>query len=103
MIIAIPSEGEDINSPISKVFARAPYFIIYDSEANTYRVVHNPEEAIAGPGATERVIAEGTVMVIANKMGRYSLKALRDNGIEVITGARGTCWGAIEKYRSRIK
>lgn len=98
MIIAVPSEGEDINSPISKMFSRTPYFIIYDSEANTYRVINNPKESIAGPGATERVIAEGAIMVITNRIGGYSLNALRDNGIEVITGARGTCWGTIKKY-----
>lgn len=97
MRVAIPSEGEDINSPISKVFARAPYFIVYNSESNTYKTIRNPEEDIAGPVATERIITEGVNMVIANKIGTYSLNALRDNGIEVFVGARGTCWDAITK------
>ena len=98
MIIAIPSKEKDINSPISEAFSRSKYFIIYYSEDNTYEVIENPEEEIAGPGATERIINKGVDLVIAKDMGGYTRNAFRDKGIKVITGARGTVWDAIKEH-----
>ena len=99
MIIAIPSKGEDINSPINEAFSRSKYFIIYYSEDNTYEVIENPEEEIAGPGATERIINKGVDLVIAKDIGGYTWRAFRGKGIKAITGARGTVWEVIKKYR----
>lgn len=98
MIIAVPSKGQDINSPINEAFSRSKYFIIYYSEGNTYEVIENPEEEIAGPGATERIINKGVDLVIAKDMGGYTRNVFRGKGIKVITGARGSCWDVIRKY-----
>ncbi|MCK4244237.1 MAG: NifB/NifX family molybdenum-iron cluster-binding protein [Candidatus Omnitrophica bacterium] len=98
MKIAIPSEGRDINSQISKVFARAPYLLIYDSDDNTYVALENLGEDIAGPATAKRVIELGVEKVIVDRIGSYALDTLNGNGILVIGGARGSVWNAIVKH-----
>ena len=41
VIVAIAATGKDINSPVSFLFGRAPYYIICDRAKKTYKAIPN--------------------------------------------------------------
>lgn len=85
MKIAIPSTGQDINGTISPTFARAPYFVIVDSQSLEARAIKNPYVVGRGVGyATAELIAnEMAEAVITNTIGPNAASALRELGIKI--------------------
>ncbi len=84
MKVAIASEGEDINSNISDMGGRAPYYLIFDNK-ELIEKIKNPF-AVGGGGAGWSVaymLAEkGVELVIAGKFGPNMESALNEKSIK---------------------
>ncbi len=80
MIIAVPSKEEHIESSAESRFGRTKYFVIFDSEANTYSSIENKYfEAVSGAGGqTVRQLSELNVeVVLVPEIGPKALDAIK--------------------------
>jgi len=83
--IAVASEGEEIASEISKVAARAPYFLFFDKQNNLLETIKNPYNNAsggAGPKAADFLAEKNVTLVIAGQFGRKMLKTLHSHEIK---------------------
>jgi predicted Fe-Mo cluster-binding NifX family protein len=86
-LIAVAAESTELTSQISKVAARAPYFLIFDGENNLLQTTQNPHmDAAGGAGPkTAALLAEKKVSyVIAGQFGNKMLNALHSSKIETV-------------------
>ncbi len=87
MKIAITTSGEDLNSPVDRVFGRARYFIITDPEGGTVEVLENSQNVNAAQGAgiqVARKIANKFIdVVLTGNVGPNAFHALEAVSIRV--------------------
>jgi predicted Fe-Mo cluster-binding NifX family protein len=87
MKIAITSSGEDLNSPVDRVFGRARYFVITDPEETNVEVLANNQNVNAAQGAgiqSARQIADKSVnVVLTGNVGPNAFRALESVSIKV--------------------
>ncbi len=80
-------ENRGLDSLISHRFGRAEYFVIVDTDTNSYKVVRNPgAEARSGAAikAIQLLIKEGVRKVYAGSFGPNAMTALEEMGIEYV-------------------
>jgi len=86
MKVAITASGEDLNSPVDRVFGRARYFVITDPEETNVEVLENSQNVNAAQGAgiqAARQMADKSVNVIlTGNVGPNAFKALEAASIK---------------------
>jgi predicted Fe-Mo cluster-binding NifX family protein len=103
MKIAVSSIEKSINSDISEVFGRCPYFIIAQIENNevkeTEAIENKGKDQMSGAGIfTSQMIAEREVeAVITKNIGPRALDILRQFNIKVYSG-EGLIKEALQKF-----
>ena len=104
MKIAFTTSGDDIHAPLDPRFGRAPKFLIYDLDHDTYRVVDNLQNQSAAQGAgiqsAETVAREGVQGVVTVHCGPKAFRVLSAAGISIFNSDAGTVAEALEQYRS---
>ncbi len=86
-IIVVAAEGTEITSQISKVAARAPYFLFFDKQNNLLQAEANPYGNAAGRAGPKAAIflAEKKInLIIAEQFGHKMLDALKHHTIETV-------------------
>jgi len=86
MLIAITSEGTDLNSPASEKFGRSPFIIFYDTGENTFESLRNPFTNIfdeAGIQTSQIIIEKNVSALITIEIGLNAFRFLRSAGIDV--------------------
>ena len=87
MKVAIAASGEDLNSPVDRVFGRARYFVITDPEETIVEVLENSQNVNAAQGAgiqSARQIANKSVdVVLTGNIGPNAFRALEAGSIRV--------------------
>jgi len=93
--VAVSSTGKDIQSGVSDIFGRCPYFIIAEIEDKKIVKIECIENAsanqIGGAGIyAARTIAEkGAEVVISGNMGPRAFSVLKQFNIEVYRSNKG--------------
>jgi predicted Fe-Mo cluster-binding NifX family protein len=85
-IAAVPAEFASISSPISPVFSRAPFFVIYDFKHNTVKYV------------AHLLVRERAGIVIGKNVGPEPFEHLMRRGVRVYAGLANTVQEALFKY-----
>lgn len=102
MIIAIPSTGKTLASPVSDTLGRAPFLIIYDSSNGEYDTMENPGFQIqdgSGLKASEIILEKSSDVLLTREIGRKSYSALQKKHIKIqLLKSDGTVKSAIKKY-----
>jgi len=103
MRIGICTLGPNLDSQVSPVFGRAPYFLIVDSEAEKFKAVSNSAFSAsqgAGVGAAQLIVSEGIKAVICGNFGPNAFSVLKMSGIKIYPGIFGlTAREAVNKYK----
>ncbi|MCD6550496.1 NifB/NifX family molybdenum-iron cluster-binding protein [bacterium] len=102
MKICICTTGAGLDSPVSPVFARAPYFLFIDSKTEKFKSVPNPVSQYgrgAGIAASQQVASEGAKIVISGNVGPNAFSLLKASGIEIYNGVGLTAQEALNKYK----
>lgn len=84
MKIAIASTGKNINSEISDVAGRAPYYLIFE-ESKLIETINNPfsfGSGGAGFSVAKMLIDKKVDLVIAGKFGNKMTTAMAERGLE---------------------
>jgi predicted Fe-Mo cluster-binding NifX family protein len=91
-----------LESEIDPRFGRCSFFLIVDTEKNSFEAISN-ESAMASGGAgiqaAQTVVNAGVKVVVTGNMGPNSFQTLSTAGIQVFTGANGIVKDAVEQYK----
>lgn len=81
-VVAVSEDKETI----SPVFARAPFFLVFENSRKVAEVANPYVEAVpAGPPAVELVSTYHPEYVVAGSFGAIASNALSDRGIQSVT------------------
>ncbi len=102
-IVAVPAEYASMMSPVPPVFARAPYFVIYDFKHNTAKfVVNNFVNAKheVGLHVAHLLIRERTGIVLGKNVGPEPFEHLSRRGVKIYTALASNVQEALSKYNA---
>ena len=104
MRIAVSSQGRDLDSKVDQRFARAPYFLVFDTNDESVEVVNNDQNVNAAQGAgiqaAENIAKKNVDIVVAGNFGPKAFRALEAAGVKAARWADGTVSEAIELARN---
>ena len=102
MKICVCATGPNLDSQVSPVFGRCPYFLIVDSETEEFKAIPNPALQAgrgAGVAASQIAVSEKAEAVICGNFGPNAFSVLQMSGIKIYPGVFGlTIKQAIDKY-----
>jgi len=104
MKLCITAQGETLDAQVDPRFARAPSFIIYDTETDQWQAVDNSQnlQAASGAGvqASQNVVTLGAQVVLTGHCGPNAFRVLSTAGIGVIVNVEGTVAEAVAQYKA---
>ncbi len=86
-IIAIPVMGKSTDYKVSKLFARSPFFIIYDEKNQTIQFAKNDykgDQAQSGKHISKLLVAKGVNVFCGHDIGFNVQKIAEENNIQLI-------------------
>ena len=86
-IIAIPIMGKSSDHKISKLFARSPFFLIFDEKNNNSQFVKNEfidNQAQSGKSISRLLVAKGVNVFCGYDIGFNVQKSAEENNIQLI-------------------
>jgi predicted Fe-Mo cluster-binding NifX family protein len=104
MKIAFTTTGDSLEAPLDSRFGRAPKFLIYDVENDTFEVIDNQENVNAAQGAgiqaAEMVARSGAKSLVTGHCGPNAFRVLSTAGITVYNTNAATVATALEAFRA---
>jgi len=104
MKVVFTTSGENLAAPMDSRFGRAPKFLIYDLDKNTFEVIDNQQNSNAAQGAgiqsAETVARLGAKSLVTGHCGPKAFRVLLAAGVKVYTTDAPTVAAALEQYRS---
>jgi predicted Fe-Mo cluster-binding NifX family protein len=104
-VVRIAFSADDspgLTSTVSPHFGRCPYYVLVDllgDKPANVRTVENPYYEGHQPGEVPRFIrSHGAEVIITGGMGRRALSFFETEGVEVVTGGRGTVEHSLRAY-----
>jgi len=101
--IAVTIERGENSSPLSEVFGRSNFFLVYNTADNLEEILRNPfasELGGAGIQSVQIMIENNVDVVIVKQMGINSLRFLNSANIKVYRCNEGTAADAIRHFQS---
>ena len=104
MKIALTTSGSDLAAPLDSRFGRAPKFLIYDLEANTFETLDNDQNLNAAQGAgiqsAQNIARTGVRALITGHCGPKAFRVLVAAGIKIFNSDAPTVAAALQQYQS---
>lgn len=104
MKIAFSTSASDLNAPLDSRFGRAPKFLVYDLESESFEVVDNQQNLNAAQGAgiqsAETVARQGAKALVTGHCGPKAFRVLCAAGIKIYNTDAPTVAAALEQYRA---
>ena len=104
MKIVFTTSGVSLDSPMDSRFGRAPRFLVYDLESETFEAVDNQQNMNAAQGAgiqsAQAVARLGAGALVTGHCGPKAFRVLLAAGVKVYTTDALTVSAALEHYRS---
>lgn len=105
MKVAFTTSGSTLEAPFDTRFGRAPRFLVYDLEQNTFMVLDNEQNLNAAQGAgiqsAQNVAGSGAVCLVTGHLGPKAAKVLFTAGIKTYQCDANTVGEALALYRSK--
>ena len=102
MKLAISSNGDSLESSIDPRFGRSQYYIIYNTDEDTYESISNTSrQATGGAGiqAAQDISNKGVDAVITTNIGPNAFRVLEAAQIKVYSGISGSVKKAVEDFK----
>lgn len=104
MKIALTTSGNDLAAPLDSRFGRAPKFLIYDLDANTFEVLDNDQNLNAAQGAgiqsAQNIARSGVKALVTGHCGPKAFRVLAAANIKIYNTSAATVAEALEQYRA---
>ena len=101
MRIAISAKGKTLDSEVDFRFGRAPFFLLVDPYTLALEAIDNKGQnspSGAGIAAARLLVDKRVETVITGECGPNAFNVLSAAGIEVVSGAGGSCLEAIRHF-----
>lgn len=100
-IIAIPIESEaGLSSEVSSHFGKAPFYLLYNTETNTSKVIKNTSHHFGGKVHPPVMIKNaGATCVITGSIGDHAKELFKKFDIAVYIGLGNTIQETIDLYK----
>ncbi len=103
MKIAFSTSGNDLSAPVDSRFGRAPKFLVYDLDKDTFVIVDNKPNLNAAQGAgiqsAETVVRSGANAVVSGHCGPKAFRVLAAAGVKIYNTGSGSVTEALALYR----
>jgi predicted Fe-Mo cluster-binding NifX family protein len=103
MKVAVTATGETLDSPVDQQFGRAQYFLIVNTDDDSFEVLDNSANATAWGGAGvqsgQNVADMGVEWVLTGSVGPRAFSVLDAAGVKIGRGASGTVREAIARLK----
>jgi hypothetical protein len=102
MKIVVTASGPTLDAAIDPRFARCSYFLLVDSETDTFEALENTGEAESGAGikAAQLLASKDAGVVLTGNCGPNAFRTLSAAGIPVVLGCAGVVREVIERYKT---
>ncbi len=104
MKIAFTTSGNGLDAPLDSRFGRAPNFLVYDLNNETFEIVDNQQNLNAAQGAgiqsAQAVARTGASAVVTGHCGPKAFRALTAAGITIYTTEAATVAAALADYQA---
>ncbi len=104
MKIAFSTSGDQLKSPLDSRFGRAPKFLVYDLEAETFAVIDNQQNLNAAQGAgiqsATTVAQSGAQALVTGHCGPKAFQVLKAAGVKVYNCDASTVTEALQRFLS---
>jgi len=104
MKIVITSRGEDLNAEVDPRFGRAQYFILFETDDDSFSVLDNKQNLNAQQGvgiqAAQQIINAGAAGLITGNCGPKAFQVLSAASIPVYLEGKGTVKETIEAFKA---
>jgi predicted Fe-Mo cluster-binding NifX family protein len=103
MKVAITAEGPSLDALVDPRFGRCTCFLVVETEDLSFKVLENPNAAMAGGAgiqAAEYMADEGVEYILTGHCGPNAYKALSAAGIGVITECSGVVRKIVEQFKA---
>lgn len=104
MKVAFSTSGENLEAPMDSRFGRAPKFLIYDLDKDTYEVIDNQQNmnAMQGAGiqAAETIARSEARSLVTGHCGPKAFRVLNAAGIKVFPCEAPTVAAALHAFRA---
>ena len=103
MKIGIPAVDREPTAAIDARFGRAPWFLVYDTDAKTWDAIDNAPDlqSVQGAGiqSSETLVRHGVTALLAPHCGPKAFRVLQAAGVTVYLGVNGTAEDALTAYQ----
>jgi len=104
MKIAITASGNALDCEVDPRFGRAGFFIVYDTDNDSYTVIDNNQNLNAPQGAGVQagqiIVNSGAAALLTGNCGPKAYSLLSTAGIKVYLGAKGTVEDTIAAFKA---
>lgn len=103
MIVAIPTDQNQIDTTVCISFGRAPFFLIYDMEADSYAFIENSAQKSqggAGVKAAQILVDAHAAAVITPRCGENAAEIFNAAGVKIFHSAGQSITQNIEAYKN---
>jgi len=104
MKIVFTTSGNDLGAALDSRFGRAPKFLVYDLDTETFEIIDNQQNLNATQGAgiqsAETIARSGAKAVITGHCGPKAFRVLKAAGIKIYNTDEPTIAVALDHYRS---
>ncbi len=104
MKIALTTAGTSLEDALDSRFGRAPTFLIYDDQADTFELVDNQQNLNAAQGAgiqaAQNVARTGATAVITGHCGPKAFRVLTTAGIAIYNTTAETMREALQAFQT---
>lgn len=101
MIIVIPAEDREITTNVCISFGRAPYFLIYDTQADKTDFIDNSAAASSGGAgikAAQSIVDNKAEILLTMRCGENAAEVLKAGNIKIYKTIQGTAMDNIKAY-----
>lgn len=103
MKIAFTTSGDELSAPLDSRFGRAPKFLLYDLDDNSFQIIDNTQILNTSQGAgiqsAEKIAQHGVKAVVTGHCGPKAFQVLSVAGIEIYTSKAASVIEALEAYK----
>ena len=103
MKIAFSTSGDTLDAPLDSRFGRAPKFLVYDLDADSFEVVDNKQNLNATQGAgiqsAQTIVQSGATAIVTGHCGPKAFFSLSAAGIKVYASDADTIAAALALYK----
>lgn len=104
MKVVFTAAGDDLGAPLDTRFGRAPKFLVYDLDGESFRMIDNHPNLNAAQGAgiqaAETVARLGARALVTGHCGPKAFRVLLGAGVKVYNTDAGTVAEALRRYRA---